>query len=55
MFGGTTQLFETLLIRWTGNPIAPAWYMMAAVAVALIGALFIPEQSRKGRSSSAST
>lgn len=55
MFGGTTQLFETLLIRWTGNPVAPAWYMMAAVAVALIGALFIPEQSRKGRSSPAST
>jgi len=43
IFGGTTQLFETLLIRWTGNPIAPGWYMMAAVIVALTGALLIPE------------
>ena len=23
IFGGTTQLFETLLIKWTGNPVAP--------------------------------
>lgn len=43
IFGGTTQLIETLLIRWTGNPVAPGWYMMAAVAVALAGALFIAE------------
>jgi MFS family permease len=43
VFGGTTQLFETLLIRWTGSAIAPGWYMMAAVSVALVGALLIPE------------
>lgn len=42
IFGGTTQLVETLLIRWTGNPTAPGWYMMCAVALALIGALAIP-------------
>ena len=47
LFGGTTQLFETLLIRWTGNPIAPAWYMMGAVAVALTGAMLIPESPRR--------
>ena len=47
IFGGSTQLLETLLIRWTGNPVAPAWYMMAAVIVALTGALLIPEPSRK--------
>lgn len=46
LFGGTTQLFETLLIRWTGNPVAPGWYMMGAVAVALTGALLIPEPRR---------
>ena len=51
IFGGTTQLFETLLIRWTGNPVAPGWYMMGAVAVALVGALLIPEPGRKGRPS----
>lgn len=47
LFGGTTQLFETLLIRWTGNPIAPGWYMMGAVAVALTGAMLIPEPKRE--------
>jgi predicted MFS family arabinose efflux permease len=48
IFGGTTQLFEALLIRWTGNPVAPAWYMMGAVLFALAGALLIPEPPRKG-------
>jgi MHS family citrate/tricarballylate:H+ symporter-like MFS transporter len=46
IFGGTTQLLETLLIRGTGNPVAPAWYMMGAVIVALTGALLIPEPPR---------
>lgn len=41
IFGGTTQLIETLLIRWTGNTVAPAWYMAVAVLVALTGALLI--------------
>jgi MFS transporter, MHS family, citrate/tricarballylate:H+ symporter len=44
IFGGTTQLFETLLIRWTGNPVAPGWYMMGAVIFALAGALLIPSK-----------
>jgi MHS family citrate/tricarballylate:H+ symporter-like MFS transporter len=43
IFGGTTQIIETLLIRWTGSATAPGWYMMGAVAVALVGALLIPE------------
>ena len=47
IFGGSTQLLETLLIRWTGNPVAPAWYMMAAVIVALTGALLIPQPRRE--------
>ena len=34
-FGGTTQLVVTWLIHKTGNPLAPAWYMMAATAVGL--------------------
>jgi MFS family permease len=49
LFGGTTQLFETLLIRWTGNAIAPGWYMMGAVTVALVGALLLPEPPRQRR------
>lgn len=47
IFGGTTQLVETLLIRWTGNPVAPAWYMMGAVVIALTGALSIAGTHRE--------
>jgi predicted MFS family arabinose efflux permease len=47
IFGGTTQLIETLLIRWTGNPVAPGWYMMGAVTLALAGALVIPGRRPK--------
>jgi MFS family permease len=52
IFGGTTQLLETLLIRWTGNPVAPAWYMTGAVVAALTGALLLPEPRRFVRRSS---
>lgn len=41
LFGGTTQLAEKLLIRWTGSPVAPAWYMVAAVLAGLIGTMLI--------------
>ncbi len=34
VFGGTTQFVVTWLIRATGNPMAPAWYMSGAVALA---------------------
>ena len=43
IFGGSTQLVEKLLIRWTGNPVAPGWYMVCAVAAGLVGALLIRE------------
>ena len=36
VFGGTTQYIVTLLIHTTGNPLAPAWYMMAATAIGLV-------------------
>jgi MHS family citrate/tricarballylate:H+ symporter-like MFS transporter len=45
-FGGTTQLLETVLIRWTGNPAAPGWYMSAAAVAGICGALLIPEPPR---------
>ena len=46
IFGGSTQLMEKLLIRWTGNPAAPGWYMACAVAAGLVGALLIREPKR---------
>ena len=50
IFGGSTQLVEKLLIRWTGSAVAPGWYMMAAVAAGLIGAMMIREPERLSRS-----
>lgn len=49
IFGGSTQLVEKLLIRWTGSPVAPGWYMVAAVAAGLVGALLIREPPRPAR------
>ncbi len=35
VFGGSTQLMVAWIIRATGNPLAPAWYMLGAVTVGL--------------------
>lgn len=45
-FGGTTQLVVKTLIEWTGSPLVPAWYMMAAVVAGLAGAMLIREPAR---------
>ena len=49
IFGGSTQLVEKLLIRWTANPIAPGWYMVCAVVAGLSGALLIREPAELRR------
>jgi MHS family citrate/tricarballylate:H+ symporter-like MFS transporter len=36
VFGGSTQFTVTWLIKVTGNPLAPAWYMAFAVGVGVI-------------------
>jgi MFS family permease len=36
VFGGTTQPIIAALIHVTGDPLAPAWYMMGATAVGII-------------------
>ena len=36
VFGGTTQPIITALIHLTGDPLAPAWYMMGATAVGIV-------------------
>ena len=46
IFGGSAQLVEHLLIRWTGNPMAPAFYMTAALGVGVIGILMLKEDRR---------
>lgn len=43
IFGGSTQVVEKLLLRITGDPVAPGWYMIGAVIAGLVGALIIRE------------
>jgi hypothetical protein len=42
-FGGTTQFMITWIIKVTGNPLAPAYYMMAAIGVGLIAMFAVRE------------
>jgi MFS transporter, MHS family, citrate/tricarballylate:H+ symporter len=46
-FGGTAQFIVTWLIEVTGSPLAPAWYMTAAVVLGLMGMIAMPESSPK--------
>ena len=45
VLGGTTQLLVTWLIHVTGDPMALAWYQLAAGAAGALGMLFIVETS----------
>jgi MHS family proline/betaine transporter-like MFS transporter len=47
IFGGTAPFVATLLIAWTGNDIAPAWYVVAAAVVSLCAVLASRETSRE--------
>ena len=47
IFGGTAPFVATLLIAWTGNDIAPAWYVVAAAVVSLSAVLASRETSRE--------
>jgi MFS transporter, MHS family, citrate/tricarballylate:H+ symporter len=45
IFGGSAQFTVAWLTRLTGNPLAPAWYMIAGVIVGLIAQNVIPESA----------
>ena len=45
VFGGGAQFFVTWLIRVTGSPMAPAWYMTTAVAIGLVAMMFVKESA----------
>ncbi len=47
VFGGVAQPFITWVIRATGDPIAPAWYLIAAAAVG-IAAMAQLKETRPG-------
>lgn len=44
-FGGTCQFIVTWLIHVTGNPMSPAWYLLAATAIGQIAMHLIPESA----------
>ena len=45
LFGGTTQLVVTWLLHVTGNPLALAWYLLAAASMGTIAMMFILESA----------
>ncbi|MES2869131.1 MAG: MFS transporter [Pseudomonadota bacterium] len=47
LFGGTAPFIATWLIQMTGNKMAPAWYLLAAAAVALVAMLASRETAHK--------
>ncbi|MCA1458462.1 MFS transporter [Bradyrhizobium sp. BRP22] len=42
-FGGTAQLVVTWLLHVSGDPLAPAWYLLLAAVVGLIAMSLMPE------------
>ncbi|MFD5660702.1 MFS transporter [Streptomyces hirsutus] len=47
LFGGTAPFVATLLIAWTDNRLAPAWYLAGAALVSLCAVLMSRETSRE--------
>ena len=48
VFGGSTQFLVAWIIHVTGNPLAPAWYMLGAVTIGLIAMSLLPETAPRG-------
>ncbi|MGI4779225.1 MAG: MFS transporter [Janthinobacterium lividum] len=47
IFGGFAQFIVTWLIRATGSPMAPAYYVMFGVVVGLVAAFFIRDRTHE--------
>jgi MFS family permease len=45
IFGGSTQFVITALIKWTGNPLAPALYWSVAMAIGLVAMALVKESA----------
>ena len=45
LFGGTTQLVVTWLLKVTGNPMALAWYLTAVTLVGLVAMVLMAESA----------
>lgn len=53
LFGGTTPLVMSWLIKVTGNPMVPAYYTMAACFIGLVTMFFVKETTGKALRGSA--
>jgi MFS family permease len=51
VFGGTTLPVIAALIKFTGDPLSPAWYMIAFTALGLIASILAPETAARALSS----
>ena len=49
LFGGFAQFIVTWLIRETGSPLAPAYYVMFGAVVGFVASVFLVERFRDGR------
>jgi MFS family permease len=47
IFGGFAQFIVTWLIKTTGSPMAPAYYVMFGVALGLVAALYMRERAHE--------
>jgi MFS family permease len=47
VFGGTTQPIIAALIEVTGDPLSPAWYMMAFTAIGLVASILTRETAHR--------
>ena len=45
VFGGTAQFIVAWLITVTGNPLAPAWYMVTAVGIGVAAMVAVHESA----------
>jgi MFS transporter, MHS family, citrate/tricarballylate:H+ symporter len=43
VFGGSTQFLVAWIIHATGNPLAPAWYLLCGVIIGLVAMFQLPE------------
>ena len=46
LFAGTTPFVSSALVRMTGNPVAPAYYLMFCAALAILSIVTSPETAR---------
>jgi MHS family proline/betaine transporter-like MFS transporter len=48
IFGGTTPMISTALVRWSGDPTTPAFYIILGSIIGLIGVYYSKRKSQLG-------